>query len=140
MCPYTNYCSTIAANIVSDHRSVPCCSDCSRDASTWYEAENCCPDLEPAPVMASDLICADTMTKVVYYADSTPFYDGYSYGIKRYFIVTSCPADFEDEYVHSMCRGDNKTEVDDFLLVSYAVATPSIKTNVLHVCYGIWVR
>ena len=141
VCPYTNYCSTNAANILSDHRSVPCCSDCSCDASTCYETENCCPDLEPALDIASDLICADTMTKVVYMPDFTSFYDGYSYGIKRYFIVNSCPADLKDGYVHSMCRGDNKTELDDFLWVSHAVTDTIYQNYHCALCHGVenWV-
>ena len=136
VCPFTNYCTTKTANIVNDDTRVPCCSDCSCDASTCYKTENCCPDLEPAPVIASDLICADTMTKVIYNPDSRPFHNGYAYGIKRYFIVTSCPADFEDEYVHSMCRGDNKTEVDDFLWVSHSVTDTIYQNYYCAMCHG----
>ena len=140
VCPYTNYCSTERVNTVSDETFMPCCSDCSCDASTCYQTENCCPDLEPTPNISSDLICVDTMTKDDETAKKNDN-DGYSFGIKRYFIVTSCPNDFNDDYIHSMCRGDNKTELDDFLWVSHAVKDTIYQNYYCAMCQGVenWV-
>ena len=139
-CPFTNYCSKTPETL-NNEMIIPCCSDCSCDASTCYQTENCCPDIEPKPDKTSDFICADTMTKDQRISSTFGTHNGHKYGIKRYYIITSCPKDFKDEFVDSKCKGDNKTDVDDFLWVSRVENSDIYQNYHCAICHGVenWV-
>ena len=119
VCPFTDYCSTKSTGVLQDEVAMPCCSECSCDVSICYRTENCCPDIEQTTIKTSDLVCADTMTKFIKGRIwSPPNHNGIENGIKRYFIITYCPKEYKDDFVNSKCRGDNQTDLDDFLWVS----------------------
>ena len=117
LCPFTDFCSMSSTEMLTNETVFPCCSDCSCDVSTCYQTENCCPDIEPMPDEVSDLICANTMTKLDILA-RTSIHNGIADGIKRYYIITSCPKDYKDDLIESKCNGKNQTDLDDLLWVS----------------------
>ena len=130
ICPFTNYCSTKANDILKNDKNSPCCSECSCDSYSCYKTDNCCPDLEPSPDTSSDLICSDSMTKFTN-KRSSRVHNGYKYGVKQYFIVASCPQDYNDSHVVSKCKGSNKTELGDFLWVSHTKKRLNLSKSLL---------
>ena len=139
LCPFTNFCSTKTE--ISDNENItPCCSKCSCDRSTCYHTENCCPDIEPIPTISTNMICADTMTKFRHWL-SPPKHNGYTYGIKFYYIVANCPTGYENEFVDAKCRGQNQTELDDFLWVSHKTNNVIYQNQYCAKCHGVenWV-
>ena len=127
LCPFTNYCSKKPSDVFKNETIIPCCYDCSCDASTCYQTENCCPDIEPIPDKSTDLVCSDTMTKFNQWS-TIKFHNGYKDGIKRYFVTTTCSGNYEDEFVVSKCKGDNSTEIFSGFLTQITTSFIKITT------------
>ena len=136
LCPFTNYCSKKSSEVFKNETIIPCCSDCSCEASTCYQTENCCPDIEPIPDKSTDLVCSDTMTKFNQWS-AIKFHNGYKDGIKRYFVTATCPDKYEDEFVVSKCNGDNSTELGDFLWVSHSDNDIIYQNYYCAICHGV---
>ena len=136
MCPFTNYCPTKANDIFHNDKNSPCCSECSCDSYSCYQTGNCCPDLGPSPDTSSDMICSDSMTKFTN-KRSSRIHNGYKYGVKQYFIVASCPQNYNDSHVVSKCKGSNKTELGDFLWVSHTENDLIYRNHYCAKCHGL---
>ena len=142
LCPLTDYCFTKSTGMLNNETFIPCCSECSCDASTCYQTEKCCPDIESMPDKLTGLMCADTMTKTINIGTrQTPNHNGFEHGIKRYFIITSCPIKYKDDFINSKCRGDNQTDLDDFLWVSNVESDTIYQNYYCAICHGVenWV-
>ena len=136
LCPFTDFCSMSSTERLTNETAFSCCSDCSCDVSTCYQTENCCPDIEPMPDKVSDLVCANTMTKLDILA-RTSIHNGITDGIKRYFIITSCPKNYKDDFIKTKCSGNNQTDLDDFLWVSNLESGTIYQNYFCAMCHGV---
>ena len=84
----------------------------------------------------SYLECKETITKRGKY-DKESEYDGYKFGIRRYFIKDKCPDENTEKQLREKCSGGNKTGIDDYRWVSDE-QTGKIYQN-LHcaLCHGV---
>ena len=116
ICPFTNFCHRNATAVLNAKDMVPCCTPCSCSDNCW-EQGNCCPDKEIIGHGLSELECVLTMVKGARSVGKLA-YNGYSHGIPRYRIVTSCPNEENNKTLVDKCASENKTTIHDYTWVT----------------------
>ena len=115
ICPFTKFCHRNATAVLKEDL-VPCCTPCSCSDNCW-EQGNCCPDKDIIGHRVPELECVLTMVKETEPAGRIA-YNGYTYGIKRYRIVTSCPNEEKNKTLVEKCASHNKTSILDYTWVT----------------------
>ena len=139
LCPYTDFCHAKASKVFNStiHNNAPCCGNCSCD-DDCMEMNNCCPDKTIVSHNSAELLCKNSMVKKRSRStDDVRNYDGFSYGIKFYYITGSCPARETDQDIQHGCLGTNRTTLDDYVWVFDAATGKIFQNRHCAECHGI---
>ena len=139
LCPYTAQCHRNATKpIQNDLRVETCCTSCSchDDCSAMG---NCCPDKRKLVVEKVKFSCKKTLVNRE--NDTAAFgivYRGHNYGVKRYFIIDSCPDNATSTETKMCIRGKGKVStLEDFLWVSDMDSGRIFQNGYCAQCHGV---
>ena len=130
LCPYMDYCernATKPLNAIAD-KYMPCCSPCSCE-DDCVAFENCCPDKNVTNLHATPMKCATTVAKTISsIAAATQ---------DHYRIVDWCPVDERNLTLSQKCRGENRTNINDYQWVSDIVTGKTFQNHHCSSCHGV---
>ena len=129
LCPYMHFCERNATKRLDDKEHIACCDSCSCD-DHCVEFENCCPDKNITNLPARSLSCKSTTVKLSLRASHT--------GDPYYRTVDRCPADERNLTLFDKCRGDNLTDIQDYLWVTDSITGRTFQNHHCARCHGVY--